>query len=829
MDVPDAEAVELGATGTAPLPENLILFSDGTGNSSAKLFRTNVWRMYEAVDLGPSRRGGRTQVAYYDNGIGTQAIRFLAVLTGIFGIGLKSNVLRLYRFACSNVTPECRIYCFGFSRGAFTIRLVAAILAEYGVVNPKNMTARQFHALTLDVFREFMRKNKPNVIGFTAQFVRWLRDRTIDLKRAVVGPNTENLPLRERVNVHFIGVWDTVAAYGGPIAEITRGIDDYLWPLSMTDTTLHRNIAVARHALAIDDERDAFWPVLWDEVAEVNGRTNPEWTEEQRARAGSRLKQVWFAGMHSDVGGGYPDESLSYVSLCWMMDEAEAAGLRLLPSHKLRVRELANSLGPIHDSRGGLGFYYRPQPRKIAAFVHPKSEMFALGSSTRSLETETLSMRDPIVGELPKPPHGVLLSCRVHASVVSRLVEATNGYAPPTLPPKIEIEPYSKSAEGVGGNPLVEPPLLAELPKMHWAWYKRQERLWDGIFWRRVLYFCCAIATVLLVTMPLWAQAASRLHDGGQFAGARLTSWSAYNPFSYIAPYIRAFQQAMGVFLLLAVLVLATNVGGAVIRANTVRHSRALWDQRLARLRARYAGNVKPPWNSARPNRFTRWRTSKAYQRSMQIWKWGILPPFFALLLVVVGLDLLVVAVSQLIWSQMGEKACVVAAKPEELRTVGAVPAELTMRISTLCKPSGYKLKRGHRYEISWRALGEWKDLDTDADVRGVATEDLGIVQLLAAPARRVVDAAYLGPVMEIRPISDNSREPVELPIVHALDLRYDRSAREYETIIQSDITGELFFYVNDSIVLGQTKKFYDNNIGSALIRIRDVDAVPKR
>ena len=69
-------------------------------------------------------------------------------------------------------------------------------------------------------------------------------------------------------NIEFVGVWDTVAAYGMPIAELTRGIDQWVWPLSMPDYKLSTKVKMARHALALDDERDTFHPLLWDEVAE---------------------------------------------------------------------------------------------------------------------------------------------------------------------------------------------------------------------------------------------------------------------------------------------------------------------------------------------------------------------------------------------------------------------------------------------------------------------------------------------------------------------------------------------------------------------------------
>src|SRR5687767_2485648 len=114
--------------------KSIVLFSDGTGNSSAKLFKTNVWRMYEAVDLGPSAEGKRDQISYYDDGVGTSSFKPLTVLGGAFGWGLQRNVLDIYRFACRNYREHDDIYAFGFSRGAFTARLVVALIASQGLV-----------------------------------------------------------------------------------------------------------------------------------------------------------------------------------------------------------------------------------------------------------------------------------------------------------------------------------------------------------------------------------------------------------------------------------------------------------------------------------------------------------------------------------------------------------------------------------------------------------------------------------------------------------------------------------------------------------------------
>src|SRR6202012_1090993 len=108
------------------MAKNIVLLSDGTGNSSAKLFKTNVWRLFQALDL----RNAAKQVAFYDDGVGTSSFKWWAAFTGIFGIGLKRNVLDIYCFCCRNFNEGDKIFGFGFSRGSFTIRVVAGLIAS---------------------------------------------------------------------------------------------------------------------------------------------------------------------------------------------------------------------------------------------------------------------------------------------------------------------------------------------------------------------------------------------------------------------------------------------------------------------------------------------------------------------------------------------------------------------------------------------------------------------------------------------------------------------------------------------------------------------------
>src|ERR1700680_2568829 len=113
------------------MARKIVLLSDGTGNSAGQVWRTNVWRTFECLDLE-----GSDQIACYDDGVGTSSFKPLAILGGVFGYGLKRNVIDLYKFVCRNWDKNSgdEIYGFGFSRGAFTIRVVAGLILNQGLV-----------------------------------------------------------------------------------------------------------------------------------------------------------------------------------------------------------------------------------------------------------------------------------------------------------------------------------------------------------------------------------------------------------------------------------------------------------------------------------------------------------------------------------------------------------------------------------------------------------------------------------------------------------------------------------------------------------------------
>ena len=186
-----------------------------------------------------------------------------------------------------------------------------------------------------------------------------------------------------------------------------------------------------------------------------------------------RLRQVWFAGMHSNVGGGYPDDSLSYVSLEWMLDEAIKAGLRFDGKAIAEIRRTASPYGPIYNSRRGFAAYYRYQPRKISARLDPP-------------DPTTSVMQDTDLKGA-----GLLTGVRIHESVLERIRQGDDDYAPIVLPASYEI---------VRSDEAVEPPGEAR-PDLR---AQQQEGVWNIVWKRRVTYFSTVVVSLLLAAMPLF-------------------------------------------------------------------------------------------------------------------------------------------------------------------------------------------------------------------------------------------------------------------------------------------------------------------------------------
>ena len=275
--------------------KRLAIFLDGTWNSVES--NTNVWRM-RALCAAKSK-DGRPQLIYYEVGVN-------GFLGGVFGQGLDENIRLAYEWLIENYNDGDEIFIFGFSRGAFTARSLAGLIALEGILkagSPIGLT---------QLFKRYQRGNEESI---------WT------LKDKETSGDTSNLTEEERwllkysqpAKVKVVGVWDTVGSVGmaaGNIPHISRSQFDYL------QTGLFIPIQNGYHALAIDEHRSDFGPTLWTvrHPKDPNARTPPP-------RALSNVEQRWFVGAHANVGGGYETDLLAQAPLRWMMQKAESHGL----------------------------------------------------------------------------------------------------------------------------------------------------------------------------------------------------------------------------------------------------------------------------------------------------------------------------------------------------------------------------------------------------------------------------------------------------------------------------------------------------------------------
>ena len=800
-----AEATSDPAAGKGPArPKTIVLLSDGTGNSSAKLFRTNVWRLYDALDLSEPRPAADgtvspRQIAYYDDGVGTSAFRPLALLGGVFGVGLKRNVLDLYAFLCRNYVEGDQIHVFGFSRGAFTARILVGLIDRQGLVPYE--TEEALERQVREAYRRYRRERFPGKRPLLEKLLapcRDLRDRALATggrgDAVPPAPHRPSAPGSPSGGIAFLGVWDTVGAYGTPVAELTRGIDRWVWPMSMFHLDLSPLVRRACHALALDDERDTFHPLVWDETGEA------ELVAEGRVAA-DRISQVWFAGAHSDVGGGYPDGALAGVSLLWMMREAEEAGLRFRaavpgtgqPTAVEEVARNANPLAPIHDSRQGLAGYYRYQPRRLAAFVAPG----------RDPDPDKLIMRDP---ELK----GGLLSVKVHASVLDRIRSGPDQYAPIVLPARYEVVP-------TGDDPV---PLDEVNPKRR---QNLQEEVWNQVWRRRIVYFATALASLLLLlVLPL-----VHLTAGGEQPPA------CRGPQCLLLPVIGALETVLPGFARFWTAAFAARPGTALLGLGAI----ALLVRSGAILRRRIHDSMRPIWRAVVPpdgvpgiqathrsrvgtdSRIYRLRTSGAYRNALSDLKWQHVPNGFgAVVLLLLAMLLLAVLSLPLyrggvVLAEHAGGSCVGSGVTRPVD--GATSAREDFPTDLPCWASGLTLEEGKRYLLRLRVApgGEWRDAGIRATPEGFASARMGWgLGYLALPLRRSISGAWFQPMARIVGPTGAGRTRL---------LRFERSDQgdgRYVAELVADRTGELFLFVNDVLLPWRPAALYGNNGGAATV-----------
>lgn len=454
--------------------KNIILCSDGTGNRGGKGNGTNVWRIYNYIDLNCHKGKGvkkQRQISFYEDGVGTEDFKPFKLFGGAFGWGLSRNIQDLYDFLIKNYNQGDDIYLFGFSRGAFTVRSLAGLIEQCGIPKRRSDSAlmKKIVNKAYSAYKNTHKKKKTTRLlnMFISHPEKHLHDHKHQKYLEDASTFKEKYSVKD-IKIHFIGVWDTVSAVGMPF-DFLRVTLDWLWNTEFHDYQLGPSVKNAYHALSIDDERLTFHPQLWDEKG-ISSNT--------------KLEQVWFSGVHSNVGGGYPKQGMSYVPLHWMMNNAKACGLHYKTDALEEARQAADVNDKMYDSRSGTGIYYRYWPREIAK-ICKKSNL----------------------GE-PK----------IHASVFDRIKTGVQNYAPGFIPEKIEVvttHDENNVAEHTPEELATYAKRVEELSE------KGNRALADALNWirpRRTLYYSFVTFNILLIT-ELSLFVSERSIDGANSVG----------------------------------------------------------------------------------------------------------------------------------------------------------------------------------------------------------------------------------------------------------------------------------------------------------------------
>ncbi|WP_442509399.1 DUF2235 domain-containing protein [Novipirellula sp. SH528] len=370
--------------GDEELGKNIVVCCDGTGNQFA-VDQTNVLRLHYSLVIDAQR-----QVAFYEPGVGTFSPNmaltrpgkaFSKVLGLAFGAGYRKTIEDAYWFIVENYQPGDRICLFGFSRGAYAARVVAALLHAVGILQQGNRHLVQY-ALSEIELRKGVSLDFAHLGRFRKQF-----SQSFDQKPFI-----------------FLGLWDTVSSVSWAY--------DYL---SYAFTASNPSVDIVRHAVSIDEHRAFFSQNLF------------------KRRQHQDFKEVWFAGVHSDIGGGYPeDESgLAKIALEWMLVQARDVGGVLLDDSRVKRVLVEGSgpsnAGPIHRSLTWKWWWAEFFPKQSYPSPVPLPHLFRRRKPT----TRCLDKSD-------------VRNCRVHESTVRRNSDTQVNYKPSNWPAEFEVEPQSR-------------------------------------------------------------------------------------------------------------------------------------------------------------------------------------------------------------------------------------------------------------------------------------------------------------------------------------------------------------------------------------------------
>jgi uncharacterized protein (DUF2235 family) len=746
----------------------IIILSDGTGNAASSVWRTNVWRIFQALDL---RSNG--QAAKYDDGVGTSSFVPLAILGGAFGFGLKRNILDAYKFVCRNYDHQnhSKIYLFGFSRGAFTARVLAALILQQGLIVAD--TEGKLHDGAVKAYRAYRAKGYHSIWRIEKLF-RALRDYLLVPAMDLLKGNKSYAQInrQEVPTIEFIGVWDTVAAYGLPMDEMTRGISNWVWPLELPNRIPSPRVKCARHALALDDERTTFHPVLWTEEGE-SGALVPSTIDNER------LVQVWFVGMHANVGGGYPDDAVSFVPLSWLVEESIKHGLAFKaapfadPDSVKWITSSQDKDGRLYDSRSGLGAYYRYGPRKVPDLCN-----------------------DPDVGV------SVLLP-KIHESVFDRIDSGCNAYAPIGLPPQYLIVQRSGKLTSLG-------PTTFETPTGASARFVAQEKLWNFVWMRRIAYFATLGASLHLAAFWLF-------HD-------RVKEHEFESPLRMVSEMVRFIESFLPRSLHWWTDWYAANpewlAGGVIAVALLMLLGSSLSARISDRMRILWRDRASPePLSGLLHSVIYTLRTSLVYQTILRVMKRHVLP----LLLAVVMVWFAATLVSHVVFNAADSMGAFCKGTPIDNLTpvnTGIDQSGKSFETKEICAPTGLKVFAGRSYQITIAVTEPWDDAGRPATPAGFRTSTIELANRwkfrTAIFLRRILFRPWYRIIARVGEagVDEYFLDPIPLP---------NTTPQAYKATFKASRSGELFLYVNDAVIglPWLYDAFYSNNGGNATVKVK--------
>ena len=320
--------------------KRLIVCNDGTWNTPDQEDNgvpapSNVVKLFHS--LADRDEAGIEQRKYYHPGVGAEGGLVDSIVGGAFGIGISNHLRSAYHWLATNYAVGDDIFIYGFSRGAFTARSLGGFIGR-GLLNLREVPPKEAWALVSAAFDAYQDEKKP-------KRPEWAKPTWVFSEPPSPTP------------IRFIGVWDTVGALGvSDDLEILNLFDDKdKWRFH--DTELGEHVRTARHAMAIDEIRASFTVTRWS-----NADQHPD------------AKEVWFPGVHSNVGGGYSNTELSDGALIWMMDESKKAGVAFRPDVRDTLK--ANPLGAMHNSYKGAFAKLRSRPRSVDALIPANAALF---------------------------------------------------------------------------------------------------------------------------------------------------------------------------------------------------------------------------------------------------------------------------------------------------------------------------------------------------------------------------------------------------------------------------------------------------------------------